>query len=641
VGVENLTHAGVIIGTPGYMAPEQLRGETVAEQADLFATGAVLYEMISGRMAFPGATADERFAAILLRDPDPIEGVDAADELSAILRRGLARKAMDRYPSARDFLREIRLFGGLKVATPQSVTLAALDFASLSPGEASEWMASALPESFASAMARIPGVNVLPREKVMAAAAEVAATAEEDVPSKLDIGQRLGCNTVLSGTFQPGESELSVTVKVTEVATGFGLHEETYRGSPEQILDKSDHLAAALAAALDLDAPRSTARVPMTEAYECHARGRRLIFSNERGAFDQARILLERAVELDPEYAQALAGLTILHGLAYNWTNDPSHMETARAYASRAIEADPLLAEAYLWRAYANEYQASPPVIRDYRKALELDPSSYLAAYFNGTLLGIGRPRGEALEVVALLEGPSDCDDPHEWLRHEAVRLLQRSVELNPLFCYAWLALGVNHLELGRVAEARWCLGHAVELEPRSVPPSTGVVGYLAECLRRGGELAEARRRFIEAIESIERSDHMYRDTWRGLFQCGLGKTAIVQGDKDAARVAYTQAVLHLRGRPRARCGGHILIQALAGLSRAGDGAEPLDQALDLLHRREGYDFGPTWIAADDSDLLEIARAADVLGRTALAGEMLSRARETGSSEAKTESFGS
>src|SRR5262249_16689445 len=194
--------------------------------------------------------------------------------------------------------------------------------------------------------------------------------------------------------------------------------------------------------------------------------------------------------------------------------------------------------------------------------------------------------------------------------REDALGLFQRAVEIDPRHGFAWLGVGWTHLELSHMAEARWCLEQCLALEGESERgPTAGVGGYLAECLRRSGDLAGARAASLQGLEAVERSDFMYRDTFRAVCLCALGRTALEEGDTAAAQAAFTQAVAHLRGRPRALGGGHLLVQALAGLARTEATEETLNQARDLFARRDGYDFSLMWACTDDVTLLELSRA--------------------------------
>ena len=105
------TQLGQILGTPSYMSPEQVRGEPLDARSNLFSVGAVLYEAISGKRAFPGATPADRIAAILHEDPQPLTDANIPDEINALLSRALARDPAQRYPSASAFMKDVQRIG--------------------------------------------------------------------------------------------------------------------------------------------------------------------------------------------------------------------------------------------------------------------------------------------------------------------------------------------------------------------------------------------------------------------------------------------------------------------------------------------------------------------------------------------------
>jgi hypothetical protein len=126
----------------------------------------------------------------------------------------------------------------------------------------------------------------------------------------------------------------------------------------------------------------------------------------------------------------------------------------------------------------------------------------------------------------------------------------------------------------------------------------------------------------------------MYRDTCRGIYLCSLGRTALQQGNLTAARAAFRQAALHVRGRPRARSGGNLIVQALAGATEAGEGPAPFEEALRLYEQREGWNFQWFYGCSEDMALMALARSARTLGRDDEAHRLLERARAFGCTEA-------
>ncbi len=599
-----LTGPGAVIGTLGYMSPEQLRGQPLDERSDLFSLGAVLYEAIEGRPAFPGETAANRIAAILAAEVAPPTASGVPPETRVVLARALERDPGRRYPSAAAFLTELRALGSGELVASLPDTLAILDFRNLSRDPDDDWIGSGFAESLSADLARLPGVSIVPREKVRAALAGSDGTG--------GVGRLLGCRWVLSGAYQRAGRRLRVTSHLEDGVTGETAASEKIDGDIDEMFTMQDRVSAAAAERLRPGGSAPSVRVaPRIDVFERHARGRRFFHRLEKGTLDQARTLFEEAVGADPAYAPALAGLAAVHAMRFPFQTDRAELERSESYARRAIAADPDLAEPRIWLGYSlSRLGRAEEAYAQEKRAMELEPANVYASYFGGFCAGLLGRRAEGLE------------------------LFQRAVELDPRHGFAWLALGWTHLDLGHPSEARWCLEKAVALEGESATgPTAGVAGYLGECLRRSGELELARAACLRGLEAVERSDFMYRDTFRGLCLCALGRTALEQGDVGAARAAFTQAVAHLRGRPRALGGGHLLVQALAGLARAGEESS-LEEALDLFGRRERHDFSLMWACSDDVTLLELSRAADQAGRSEEAAELLEKARAAGSAEA-------
>ncbi|HZI89567.1 MAG TPA: protein kinase [Candidatus Polarisedimenticolia bacterium] len=611
------TQAGEMWGTPGYMAPEQLLGREVDGRADLFAVGAVLFEAVSGREAFPGETSTARIARILSGEPPELDGTVTA-ALAQLLKRALARDAASRFPSAAAFLADLAAVDGARGQSTLPDTLAVFDLENLSGNADDHWIGSGVAESVASELMRVPGVSIVAREKIQKARAALTAAARST--EVLDLCQAVGCRWAISGGFQRMGDRVRVTSRLHEVSTGRVVAGEKIDGTLEGIFDIQDRLAQSVVKSLNHEIPqsRSTSVASDVKAYECYARGRRLWTRLEKGSFDQARALYEEAMRLDPRYAAPAAGLAAVHALRFTFTTDEAELDLGAGFARRAIELDPQLSDPHVWLAYAllrrNQVdEAYAEAIR----AKELDSSSAYSTYFGASArLAAGR-------------------------REEALALYQATVEVEPNHGFAWLGLGWTHLETGHGQDAVWCFSQASELERREreesgarTGPTAGASGYLGECLRRTGDLEAARERCLAGIDATERSDHMYRDSFRGVGLCALGRTALDQGDADAARAAFGQAIAHIRGRSRALGGGYLVVQALAGLARAGGGREHLDQALELFQTRRGFSFHWLWMCTDDVTLFELSRAARALGRNEEADTLLTRARGAGSVEA-------
>ena len=603
--VQNLT-GGRILGTVGYMSPEQLRGEHLDAASDLFAVGAVLYEMVSGRPAFPGAHASERIAAILSKEPAPLTGPAALDGARArkagpyetalwpIIQRALSKDPRARYQSASAMLSDLRAMG--EGGTPQPSagspqTLAILDFRNLSRQSDDDWIGSGVAESLAADLARVPGLTVVGREKLLAATRVHAGAASGDQSSDaLALGSVLGCRWIVLGSYQRLGPMLRVTTQLTEVGTGDVVAAEKLDGPVETLFEMQDRLSQAILASLNLTLPTPAAGVIVArdlQAFEYYARGRRLWQRLEKGTFDQARGLYEKAIGQEPNYALALSGLAALHAMRFTFTTDTGELEKAAEYANRAIAADPHLADPHVWLGYAlMRWNRMEEALAAELRAAELDPDNGYPPYFAG------------------------CTFQFQGKSAEALPFFQRAIKREPPHGFAWLALGSAHQALGNMTECLWCVERAIALE--GVPgaaPTAGASGFLGECLRLAGRLEEARTACVAGIEAAERSDHMYRDTFRAISLCALGRTALDQGDAAGAHAAFTQAVAHIRGRERTLGGGFLLVQALAGLARAGDGVKSLEEAVSLYQRRERFNFSLLWTCDESTTERDLAAA--------------------------------
>jgi serine/threonine protein kinase/Tfp pilus assembly protein PilF len=635
---DDLTAAGTVVGTLGYMSPEQVLGRPVDARSDLFLVGAVLFEMLTGRRAFPGKTPCERFDAVLLGERPRLGEEDFPPGLDEALARALARDPEGRYPTAAAFLADLRRISTAVAEAGLPDTAAVLDFRNHSRHEGDDWLGNGLAEGLAGLLAVLSGVQMVPRPRVLEAREAFAG-------SDAEFGLHLGCRWLVVGDVDRTGGRLQVGVRLIDVPAGQEVCEERREGSKEQLLTLQRQLADALAARLRRAPGAAAPGTHSVEAYECCARGRQMLMRSQKDELEQARALFERAVGLDPSYAPALGGLAGAYAYRFPSTTDPRDLEQAERYARRAIAADPTLAEGYVYLGYALSNRGKPAeAYTAFSQATERDPSNFTAWYFvTGPLIVTAYRRAEATRLQERVTGSvggtpqGRPTDPHRWRRERAVSLLQRAVALNPRHSWSWISMGVSHLNLGHGEEARFCLGKAVEQERQGDILAAGASGVLGECLRRLGRPEEARMACLAGLAALEKTDHMYRDTLRGLCLCALGRTALQQGDQEAGRAAFNQAVQHLRGRPRGRAAGHALVQALAGLTRAGAGSGPFEEGLRMFQTRTGADFQVLWFCADEVTYLELSRAARALGRDEQARALLDDALDYGSQEAREE----
>jgi serine/threonine protein kinase/tetratricopeptide (TPR) repeat protein len=607
------TCEGALVGTIGYLAPEQVAGDSLDARTDIFQVGVVLYEMLTGRAAFPGTTPLERLAALMTSEPDfdVLAHVRLAGRLQDILRTALQREPSKRYPTAAAFLRDVReLTDGRAVgALPRVVAI--FDFASRGSDESFEWLGSAIAEEVRATLADANAVRVIPRDKVVRELSQL--TRESGTPDPLLASLRLGCGWAVLGRVEVAGSLMRASADVVDVATGVTSATENAGGALKDLPTIQARLAGAIATVISGATTASgQARGNTTfDAQECLTRARLLIERISKGSLDDARGLLERTLAADERNAEALSALATTHALRAIATTDPADYDRALAAADRAIAIDPSRVKAHVWKGYALAVQGRmDEAAQSYDRAIELDPSDTEALYF-----------ASGIHLMS----------PAAFSPEKALLLLQRAVEIDESQGMWWLALGTAHRWLSQSREAIYSFTRAQKLEGTPARFGTaGAAAYVGEMLRLDRRLEEARRHALLGIEAAERSDHAYRDTFRAHGLTVLGRVALDQRGLSAAQAAFNQVLAQARGRPRTRSCGHFVVQALCGLARVTESSALFDEARTLFERQETYNFGTFYGALNGDTLFELAAAARVLGRAHDADALQARAREAG-----------
>jgi TolB-like protein/Tfp pilus assembly protein PilF len=415
------TAEGVVLGTATYMSPEQARGKPVDRRSDVWSFGCVLFESLAGRPPFAGDTVSDRIARILERDPDwAALPASVPARVREILRRCLRKEADERPRDIRDVrleLKDIASGGGKPsgAAAGREKSIAVLPFENLSGAE-DEYFADGVTDEILNALAQVDGLHVAARASCFAFKGK-----REDLRS---IGERLGVATVLEGTVRRAGSRLRITVQLANAADGYQLWSERYDREMTDVFEVQDEIASAIAKRLRgtlqgaSDRGLARAGTKNLEAYELFLKGRAL--QNKRGRFmAQAMDCFEKAIALDPEYAEPRAWLADSYRLLGTFSGAPVReaMSKAKDLAERALALDPTLCEAWSTIAAVAEQHEHDMARSDslYARALDLDPR-------NGRIRAqwaLWRQlRGSMPDNVALAElGRAVEDDPlNAWL---------------------------------------------------------------------------------------------------------------------------------------------------------------------------------------------------------------------------------
>ena len=282
--------AGGIAGTAAYMSPEQVRGEEADARSDVFALGAVLYELLTGRRAFPGDTVGAVLASVVGADPPPASSVNPAVsvELSGVAARMLAKDRALRIASMEEVAGELAAArhpryepGAFPPRGPGGgACVAVTTFANISGRPEDDWLETGLVESLTAELRAAGGAAVVGTDRVQETVRRLRAERRGRREGLAEeAGRRLGARWVASGGFQRVGERLRVTASLADAWSGEVLRAVKVDGTLEGIFALQDtvgrELAIALRSACGLagEGPRSPSGTSVVEAYEAHAKG--------------------------------------------------------------------------------------------------------------------------------------------------------------------------------------------------------------------------------------------------------------------------------------------------------------------------------------------------------------------------------
>ncbi|HYI15551.1 MAG TPA: protein kinase, partial [Thermomicrobiales bacterium] len=347
------TRSGMVLGTPRYMAPEQIKGESVDLRCDLFAAGATLFEMLAGRPAFGGRTIFEVLHATLHEQPPALGGSPAVAAIDRVIRRALSKRPEDRPASAAamaDDLRDVLATeGGASPARAHPLTrLVVLPFRVLRSDPETDFLAFSLSDAIATSLSASPFLTV--RSSVVAGRFDAAAPDLKALAATADVDR------VVMGTLLRSGDRLRVSAQLIEAPGGTLLTAHTVQSPLDDLFGLQDDIAQRVSEALALPLSGGTA-APTPDsphdarAYELYLRANELARSYD--GLLQARDLYGACIELDSRFAPAWAHLGRCQRLIGKYIQ-PSPDSEARAEESirRALSLSPRLSVAHKF--YAN-----------------------------------------------------------------------------------------------------------------------------------------------------------------------------------------------------------------------------------------------------------------------------------------------
>ncbi|HFE63804.1 MAG TPA: tetratricopeptide repeat protein [Caldithrix sp.] len=524
-GTKRTTQTGIIMGTPGYMSPEQTRGNKVDNRTDIWSTGVILYEMLTCVLPFRGESDLSLMYSIVHEEPVPVEELreDVPENLRAIIQKALRKNPKMRYGIIEAMLHDLKSLStpGFKMpvedesalSPKQPPSIAILPFRDLSPEKDQEYFCDGLAESLLTSLSRVEGLRVVSRNSVF--------RFKNTELNLTEIREKLQVQTVLEGSIQKAGNRVRIALQLINAEDGFLIWGEDFREELQDIFAIQDKITDAVVDALRLrligeqinDVHRH--HTENIEAYNAYLKGR--FYWNQRTVKGLNRSIehFTEAIDLDANFALAYAGL-------------------ADSYTILGI-----------YSAYAPD-QVMPRAIDTARRALQLDEHLAEAHISLGCVKSV-----------------------YEWDWNNAEAEFLRGIELNPNYATAHHWYAINYLvPLSRFNEAMKEINKALHLDPISLVINTtvGLVHYY-------------KGNYDQAIQIYQKALQMQSDFAMANFF--LGQTLVQTGEYDRAMENF-QIAMNLYGESSNMLANYGIAAALGGETKIAN-----DILKDLLEKAE------------------------------------------------------
>ncbi len=515
---EKLTETGLALGTPYYMSPEQATGDALDGRADQYALGCVLYEMLAGTPPFHGSTGQ----SILARHAvDPIPSLRTVRAtipggLEQAITRALAKSPADRFATTAEFagaltqaatgsatiatttaisrsgadrpwrrriwwallsgivgigliiaVRAFRLkHGGALAASEGSIrSLAVAPLENLTGDSTQVYLAQGITDQLIASLTQIASLTVI----------KLPPRRGDRAPADFAREHGVSIDAILAGSLQRAGDEVRITAQITNARTSQAIWARSYSGLLRDILILQDSVVRSVADTIQVSlTPRDSSRLSAAKkqidpaAYEDYLRGVSSAARVTGADFRKAIGYFREAIDREPTYALAYTGLANCYNeLGYYALEAPEEtFPKARAAAEEALKFDSTLAPAYsnlarIDHLYTWDFAAAD---RKFRRAIELDPRSYMSHLSYYTLLsGMGRDTEAIAEAKRALElnplsllAQAAAARPYYMARRypEAIAQAQRALKDDSTFTRAHFWLGLAFEQSGRLPEA-------------------------------------------------------------------------------------------------------------------------------------------------------------------------------------------
>jgi eukaryotic-like serine/threonine-protein kinase len=555
----DVTQAGIILGTPSYMSPEQAEGRPADARSDIFSFGTVFHEMLAGRRAFGGGSAAAIIGAVIYKEPEPLTAPPA---VQAIVSKCLAKSPAARFQSASDLRRALdgasmrdtviprgkrRVIAGtiaavlllvafaaagiywMRSRTRAIESIAVLPLENRSNNADADYISDGITESVNNSLARLPNLRVIPHS--------VALHYKGKQVDSQRVGDELKVQSVLTGSVTPQGDGLRVNVELDDIRDGKELWGQQYNRKPAELLAVQNDIAREVSQRLRGETSAATEQTMSkgstgnAEAYQLYLKGKYYTNKLTKEGLAKGIDYFNQAIAIDPNYGLAY------NGLAFNYINqDGWYMRGAEAgpkakqAAEKALAIDPQDADAHLALAIESQwYEWNWPVAESaFKRALELNPNDSEAhGYYSWFLAPMGRgpealveaKRGQQFAPLSSMGNffvASVLVFTRQW--DPAIAQLQSNIELEPGFWFDHCFLGRAYEAKGRLLDAIAEFKSALAIDP----DNTEIWSGLGHAYALSGNKAEAQK-VLSHLNEL--STHNYVSPYsRAIIYAGLGE---------------------------------------------------------------------------------------------------------------------
>ncbi len=561
-GQPQITNKGTPLGTVAYMSPEQARGEEVDHRTDIWSLGVVLYEMLTGVLPFRSEYDQAMIYSILHEEPVPVGELNPAigQGFTRIISRALSKDPAERYQSIPALRTDLTSAGDGSAGVqsgdiPAVKTLAVLPFENIGSEKDDEYFSDGLTDETITSLSKIKSLRVISRSSVMRYRGSSMSTRQ--------IASELGVRYLLEGSVRRHGDTVRITSQLIDAEADTHLWAEKYTGTMKDIFAIQEQVSGEIASALRVHFSDGTIEdirrraTENSEAYENYLRGRYHWNKRSEEALRTGIKYFKKAIEIDPIYALAHAGLADSYNMLGFWNMMPPKeaFSLSVAAANKSLELNDNLVEGYTSLAYGQLYTWRwEDSEMSFKRAIDTCSTYAVAHQWYGNFLLVRNrleesrrefQKAQELDPLSLIINAANAwVDMVTGKNQEAVRSLRKTLDLDGDFVPALEFIGKSYEQLGLFDEAisHLAKGHSLE-------PTPGNYANLGHALALAGQTGKA-----EAIlqELLHPSTDRYVSPYSiaELF-VGLGRRDEAFHWLDAAVRAGSRGVAFLRVEPR------------------------------------------------------------------------------------------